>query len=42
MTDKIRRLVPLQIAHYLRTQARPALPQWYETHRKTTMVVFWT
>lgn len=38
----IQRLVPLQVAHYLRTQSSPSLPQWYETHRKTTMVVFWS
>lgn len=41
MIAKIFKLVPLQIAHYLRTQRCPALPQWYETRRKTTMVVFW-
>lgn len=38
----IHKLVPLQIAHYLRTQRTPwGYPAWYETHRKTTMVVFW-
>jgi hypothetical protein len=31
----------LQIQHYLRTQAHPVLPEWYETRRKTTMVIFW-
>ena len=41
MTLKIRKLVPLQIAHYLRTQGSPSLPEWYETRRETTMVVFW-
>lgn len=40
--QKIAKLVPLQIAHYLRTQASPSRPQWYETQRKTTMVVFWS
>lgn len=41
VTAKIRKLVPLQIAHYLRTQRGAGLPEWYETRRKTTMVVFW-
>ena len=39
--NKIRNLVPLQVAHYLRTQRHPELPEWYETRRKTTLVVFW-
>lgn len=34
--------VRLQIEHYLRTQRGAGLPQWYETQRKTTMVVFWS
>lgn len=32
----------MQIAHYLRTQRGAGLPEWYETRRKTTMVVFWS
>lgn len=42
MTRKIEKLVPLQIWHYLRTQRGAGLPEWYETRRKTTMVVFWS
>jgi hypothetical protein len=42
MTSKTWKLVTLQISHYLRTQRNPALPRWYETQRKTTMVVFWS
>lgn len=39
---KVITLVPLQVAHYLRTQRGAAgLPEWYETRRATTMVVFW-
>lgn len=34
-------IVSLQVAHYLRTQRGAGLPEWYETRRKTTMVVFW-
>lgn len=38
---KAYQLACLQVAHYLRTQRHPNLPEWYETRRKTTMVVFW-
>lgn len=39
---RIPTLIQLQISHYLRTQRHPALPAWYQTERKTTMVVFWS
>lgn len=38
---RIWQLVRAQVTHYLRTQRHPTLPEWYETSRKTTMVVFW-
>lgn len=33
-------LVLLQIGQYHRN-CRPNVPEWYETRRKTTHVVFW-
>ena len=33
--------VLLQIQQYKRN-CHPTVPEWYETHRKTTMVVFWS
>ncbi len=46
MTDKQRcrnhSLALNQIAHFLKTGCRPNVPQWYETQRKTTRVVFWS
>lgn len=40
--DRATRIARLQVAHYLRTQrGRAGLPGWYETRRRTTMVVFW-
>lgn len=40
MTYTMSRVVRLQVVHYLRTQRGAGLPEWYETRRKTTMVVF--
>lgn len=37
-----RYLVQNQISHYKRTACKPNVPQWYETKRKTTHVVFWS
>lgn len=34
-------LALLQIAHFRRRNCSPGVPEWYETRRKTTHVVFW-
>lgn len=40
MSARTAALVLLQIAQY-RRNCRPNVPEWYETRRKTTHVVFW-
>ena len=41
MAWKARHMARLQIDHFYRTACQPNVPAWYETQRKTTMVVFW-
>ena len=40
-TPHVWRLVMLQIGHYKRSACRPNVPEWFETQRKTTHVIFW-
>ena len=39
---KAHHMARLQIAHFYRTAFHPNRPEWYETQRRTTMVVFWS
>lgn len=36
------RLIRAQIWHYKTTACNPNVPEWYETRRKTTHVIFWS